>query len=69
MSRATSHAAATGLSLSGERKHAGQGLDTCQHRTLTHAGVPLTRDLVVVRTLLGGTWGPSEGPDMPSWES
>jgi hypothetical protein len=22
----------------------------------------------VVRTLLGGTWGPSVGPDMPSWE-
>jgi hypothetical protein len=27
-----------------------------------------SRDLAVVRTLLGGTWGPSEGPDMPSWE-
>jgi hypothetical protein len=32
-------------------------------------GFPLSRDLVVVRTLLGGTWGPSEGPSMPSWES
>jgi hypothetical protein len=47
---------------------AGQGLDMCQHRTLTHVGVPPSRDLDVVRTLLGGTWGPSEGPDMPSWE-
>jgi hypothetical protein len=26
------------------------------------------RDLVVARTLLGGTRGPPEGPDMPSWE-
>jgi hypothetical protein len=32
-------------------------------------GFPLSRDLAVVRTLLGGTWGPSEGPGMPSWES
>jgi hypothetical protein len=26
------------------------------------------RDLVVARTLLGGTWGPLEGPGMPSRE-
>jgi hypothetical protein len=32
-------------------------------------GSPLSRDLGVVRTLLGGIWGPSEGPGMPSWES
>jgi hypothetical protein len=32
-------------------------------------GSPLSRDLAVVRTLLGGTWGSSEGPGMPSWES
>jgi hypothetical protein len=32
-------------------------------------GFTLSRDLAVVRTFLGGTWGPSEGPDMPSWES
>jgi hypothetical protein len=69
MSRASSHVAAAGLRLSGERSHAVQGLDTCQHRTLTYAGVPLSRDLAVVRTLLGGTWGPSEGPSMPSWVS
>jgi hypothetical protein len=25
-------------------------------------------DLAKARTLLGGTWGPPEGPDMPSWE-
>jgi hypothetical protein len=31
-------------------------------------GFPPSRDLAVVRTLLGGTWGLSEGPDMPSWE-
>jgi hypothetical protein len=32
-------------------------------------GFPLSWDLAVVQTLLGGTWGPSEGPVMPSWES
>jgi hypothetical protein len=31
-------------------------------------GFTPSRDLVVVRILLGGTRGPSEGPDMPSWE-
>jgi hypothetical protein len=29
----------------------------------------MSRDPAVVRTLFRGTWGPSEGPDMPSWES
>jgi hypothetical protein len=33
------------------------------------SGFPLSQDLAVVRTLLGGTWGPSEGLGMPSWES
>jgi hypothetical protein len=32
-------------------------------------GFPPSRVLVVVRTLLGGTWGPTEGPGIPSWES
>jgi hypothetical protein len=27
-----------------------------------------SRDLAKARILLGGTWGPPEGPDMPSWE-
>jgi hypothetical protein len=36
---------------------------------LLMSGFPLSRDLAVVRTFLGGTWGPYEGPDMPSWES
>jgi hypothetical protein len=45
MSRATSHMAAAGLCLSKERR---QGLDTCQHRTLTHAGV-----LLVLRSCQG----------------
>jgi hypothetical protein len=27
-----------------------------------------SRDLAKARTLLGGTWGPPEGPDMYSWE-
>jgi hypothetical protein len=32
-------------------------------------GFSLSRDLAVVRTLLGGIWGPSEEPGIPSWES
>jgi hypothetical protein len=32
-------------------------------------GFPPSRVLVVVRTLLRGTWGPTEGPDIPFWES
>jgi hypothetical protein len=32
-------------------------------------GFPSSRVLAAVWTLLGGTWGPSEGPDIPSWES
>jgi hypothetical protein len=32
-------------------------------------GFPPSRVLVVARTLLGGTWVPTEGPDIPSWES
>jgi hypothetical protein len=32
-------------------------------------GFPPSQDLAKVRTLLGGTWGPSEGPGMPSWVS
>jgi hypothetical protein len=27
-----------------------------------------SRDLAKALTLLGGSWGPPEGPDMPSWE-
>jgi hypothetical protein len=33
------------------------------------AGYPLSRDLVVAWTLLGGIWTPSKGPDMLTWES
>jgi hypothetical protein len=32
-------------------------------------GSPLSRDLVVARTLLGGIWILSKGPDMLTWES
>jgi hypothetical protein len=32
-------------------------------------GSTLSRDLVVARTLLGGIWTPSKGPDMLTWES
>jgi hypothetical protein len=32
-------------------------------------GYPLSRDLVAARTLLGGIWTPSKGPDMLIWES
>jgi hypothetical protein len=32
------------------------------------SGFPPSWVLVVVRTLLGGTWGPTEGPDIPFWE-
>jgi hypothetical protein len=32
-------------------------------------GSPLSLDLVVDRTLLGGIWTPSKGPDMLTWES
>jgi hypothetical protein len=32
-------------------------------------GFPPSWVLVVVRALLGGTWGPTEGPGIPSWES
>jgi hypothetical protein len=32
-------------------------------------GSPLSWDLVVARTLLGGIWTPSKGPDMLTWES
>jgi hypothetical protein len=32
-------------------------------------GYPLSRDPVVARTLLGGIWTPSKGPDMLTWES
>jgi hypothetical protein len=32
-------------------------------------GFPLSWDLVVARTLLGGIWTPSKGPDMLTWES
>jgi hypothetical protein len=31
-------------------------------------GSSLSRDLAKAWTLLGGTWGPPEGPGMPSWE-
>jgi hypothetical protein len=31
-------------------------------------GSPLSWDLIVARTLLGGIWTPSEGPDMLTWE-
>jgi hypothetical protein len=27
-----------------------------------------SQDLAKARTILGGTWGLPEGPDMPSWE-
>jgi hypothetical protein len=53
MSWAISHGAAA--------RSSGQGLDTCQHRTPTHARVFLVRDLVKARTLLGGGLGPSQG--------
>jgi hypothetical protein len=39
MSRATSHATAVGLRLSGKRWALGRGLDTCRHRIPTHTGV------------------------------
>jgi hypothetical protein len=32
-------------------------------------GFPLSRDLVVARTLLGRIRTPSKGPGMPTWES
>jgi hypothetical protein len=32
-------------------------------------GSPLSRDLVVARTLLGGIWAPSKGLGVLSWES
>jgi hypothetical protein len=32
-------------------------------------GFPLSRDLVAARTLLGGIWIPSKGPDMLTRES
>jgi hypothetical protein len=32
-------------------------------------GSPLSRDLVVAWTLLGGIWTPSKGLDMLTWES
>jgi hypothetical protein len=35
---------------------------------LLKPGSSLSRDLAKARTLLGGTWGLPEGPDMPSWE-
>jgi hypothetical protein len=35
---------------------------------LLMSGFSPSRGLAVVQTLLGGTWGPSEGPDMSSWE-
>jgi hypothetical protein len=66
MSRATSHAAATGLHLSGERRaRPGHVLapDPC-----------LCRGPLRLGTLLrpgphsGGTWDPPRGPDMPSSE-
>jgi hypothetical protein len=31
-------------------------------------GSSLSQDLAKAQTLLGGTWGSPEGPDMPSWE-
>jgi hypothetical protein len=37
-------------------------------RPLLMSGSFLSRDLTVAQTLLGGTWGPPEGPGMPSWE-
>jgi hypothetical protein len=35
---------------------------------LLKPGSSPSRDLAKARTLLGGTWGLPEGPDMPSWE-
>jgi hypothetical protein len=32
-------------------------------------GSPLSRDLVVARTLIGGICTPSKGPNMLTWES
>jgi hypothetical protein len=32
-------------------------------------GSPLSRDLVVAQTLLGGIWTPSKGPVTLTWES
>jgi hypothetical protein len=32
------------------------------------SGSSPSQDLAKARTLLGGTWGPPEGPGMPSWE-
>jgi hypothetical protein len=46
----------------------GQGLDTCQHWTLTHAGVPPIPGPCCGPDLTQRDLGPSEGPDMPSWE-
>jgi hypothetical protein len=63
MSRATSHAAAMGLRLS-EKHRARPG----------HVPPPDPyscwgpRDLAKARSLLGGTWGLPEGPNMLSWE-
>jgi hypothetical protein len=65
MSRATSHAAAAGLRLSRERRARPGHVPapdpySCRGSTWV---------LVVVRTLLGGTWGPTKGSSIPSWES
>jgi hypothetical protein len=66
MSRATSHAVAAGLCP--ERGAQGRAWTRVSTGPLLKPGSSLSRDLAKARTLLGGTWGLPEGPDMPSWE-
>jgi hypothetical protein len=46
----------------------GQGLDTCRHRTPTHAGALLVPRPCQGPDLTGGAWSLFEGPGVPSWE-
>jgi hypothetical protein len=51
-----------------ERGAQGKAWTCASTGPLLMPGSSLSWDLAVARTLPGGTWGPSEGPSMPSWE-
>jgi hypothetical protein len=51
-----------------ERGAQGKAWTRASTGPLLMPGSSPSRDLAVARTLLEGTWGPSEGPGMPSWE-
>jgi hypothetical protein len=66
MSRATSHAAAMGLRLSG--KHRARGWTRVGPGPLFMSGSSWSWNLAKARSLPGGTWGLPEGPGMSPWE-